>query len=156
MAVAGEASARPMEELPEVCASEEESGCRGTRSNRVMVQRDGPWGRQDLTVSTGMRPTRGSRESFPAWASSRKGKKEGKSLKCFPHPIFWKIHHEWCLRNQGSGWEGQVKLGIQATQPAPILAHQDIALSGLTGLCLQAILSPVKSSIQLCLAQQPR
>ena len=58
----------------------------------------------------------------------------------------------WCLRNQGSGWEGQVEPGAQATQPAPTLACQGTTVPGLTGLWLQAILSSVKSSIQLRLA----
>lgn len=61
----------------------------------------------------------------------------------------------WCLRNQGSGWAGRVKLSVQATQPASTPARQDIAVPGLTGPWLQAILGPVKSSIQLCVAQQP-
>lgn len=104
-----------------------------------------------------------SRERFPAWASGTRGKKEGKSLKCFSTSHFLENPSRvaaagsslWCLRKQGSGWEGQAEPRAQATWPAPNPACQDITVPGLTGLWLQAILGPLGSSVQLCLASRP-
>lgn len=92
-----------------------------------MIQRDGAWG----TVGH----TRGARESFPARASSKRGKKEGKSLKCFSTSCFL-INPScvaavgsclWCLRNQSRGGR-QVTFGVPATQPALTPACWDTAI----------------------------
>lgn len=109
-----------------------------------------------LRVSTGLRSIGGSRESFPAGASSRRGKKEGKSLKCFstsrflenPSRVAAAGNRPRCLRKQGSGWEGP------ATQPAPTPACQDIAVPGLLAVA-PGRPRRMRSSSQLCLAQQP-